>query len=104
MVSQNASYKRLVFFDQQYPQFCSEQALSRLVPGPFRLVDAAHLAEQLQDEAALLVSFHGPYFPKACWPVLLRFLEAGGNLALFGGMPFSCPVREDGEIEPEQDA
>ena len=35
---------------------------------------------------------------------ILRFLEQGGSIAFFGGIPFSHPVRENCSIEPEQDA
>lgn len=93
----------VVFHDPQYPQLCAEQSLYKLVPGSFQLVDAAHLADHLRKECTFLISFHGPYFPKAAWQALLSFLERGGNLAIFGGMPFSRPIDETGEIEPEQD-
>ncbi len=96
--------KMLIFFDSSYPHLCDETALSALVPNNFELVDAAHLAGTLEDQVTTLVSFHGPYFPKAAWRALLRFLERGGNLAIFGGMPFACPVDEHGTPEPEQDA
>ena len=94
----------VVFYDPDYPQLCGETLLHELVPGPFQLADAAHLADHLDGRGTTLVSFHGPYFPKASWRALLNFLEAGGNLAIFGGMPFSRPVDDAGEIEPEQDA
>lgn len=104
MVSHSPTCKILVFYDQQYPQCCAVETLHSLVPGPFQLVDAAQLAEELHNGAHLLVSFHGPYFPKSSWQALLHFLERGGNLAIFGGMPFAHPINDDGEIEPEQDA
>ncbi|HEX7734280.1 MAG TPA: alpha-amylase family protein [Ktedonobacteraceae bacterium] len=94
----------VVFYDPSYPQHISEATLHTLVPGNFEVVDASRLAERLAGRNITLVSFHGPYFPKAAWRALLRFLEAGGNLALFGGMPFARPVDESGAIEPEQDA
>lgn len=93
----------LVFADLQYPQLCSEATLRKLVPGSFDIVDAAHLAEALEQGYTLLVSFHGAYFPKASWSALLSFLEAGKNLAIFGGMPFTRPLTSEGDIEPEQD-
>jgi hypothetical protein len=94
----------VVFYDPQYPQLCAEATLHKLVPGPFQLVDAAHLADYLNGECQFLLSFHGPYFPKACWQEVLGFLKRGGNLAVFGGMPFTRPIDAEGNIEPEQDA
>ena len=94
----------VVFYDPTYPQLCARESLDRLVPGSFQLVDAARLAEHLRGGCTFLLSFHGPYFPKACWLALLDFLESGGHLAVFGGMPFTRPIDEQGRIEPEQDA
>ena len=97
----------VVFYDERYPGKCTEEVVWKLVPGSYQLADAAHLAERLSagsEGKGLLVSLHGPYFPKASWQAIVSFLERGGNLAIFGGMPFACPVNEDGEIEPEQDA
>jgi hypothetical protein len=104
MVSLIHTSHTVVFYDPEYPQLCTEATLHKLVPGSFQVVSAADLAEHLGRECTLLLSFHGPYFPKAAWRALLSFLEKGGNLAIFGGMPFACPVNEDGTIEPEQDA
>jgi hypothetical protein len=105
MVLLSNSSRTVVFFDETYPHYCARESLERLVPGSFELVDAAHLAGRLREgDCSLFVSFHGPYFPKACWLDILDFLERGGNLAIFGGMPFTRPVAEPGQIEPEQDA
>ena len=103
MVSQRHTHNTLVFYDLQYPQLCVDTTLHRLVPDQFSIVDATELAEQLGNGCSLLVSFHGAYFPKAAWPAVLSFLERGGNLAIFGGMPFTRPITADGYIEPEQD-
>src|SRR5216683_2410834 len=88
----------VVFFDPGYPQVCATPTLHKLVPAGFTIADAAHLAEHLDGQDTTLVSFHGPYFPKAAWRAILRFLKAGGNLAIFGGMPFARPVDEAGRI------
>ncbi len=104
MVSHLDTNDTVVFHDPAYPQACAATTLHKLVPGPFEVTDAAHLAERLNAGCKLLISFHGPYFPKACWRALLRFLEGGGNIVIFGGMPFARPVNEGGEVEPEQDA
>lgn len=97
--------KILVFYDPDYPQACSEEDLARLVPGEFQIAGAGDLATGLLEEPYdLLVSFHGPYFPQHAWRAILYFLEAGGNLAIFGGMPFTRPVNEQGTVEPEQQA
>lgn len=94
----------VVFYDPNYPQICARENLSQFVPGSFQIADAAHLASCLEGECRLLISFHGAYFPKSSWQTLLSFLENGGNLAIFGGMPFSRPIDNAGKIEPEQDA
>src|SRR5579884_298870 len=103
MVSHLQKRDTVVFHDPEYPQACTYATLHKIIPGPFDLTDAAHLAERLDGGCKVLLSFHGPYFPKAAWKALLRFLENGGNIALFGGMPFARPVNEDGTVEPEQD-
>ena len=94
----------VVFHEPEYPQGCTPATLSTLLPDNFQTADAMHLAASLDADCKLLVSFHGPYFPKAAWTSLHRFLERGGHIAFFGGMPFACPVTDTGEIEPEQDA
>lgn len=94
----------VVFHEPTYPQGCTPATLSTLLPGEFQTTDATHLAASLDAGCKLLVSFHGPYFPKAAWNALRRFLEKGGHIAFFGGMPFARPVTDAGEIEPEQDA
>ncbi len=104
MLSSSHRGDTLVFYDPAYPQACAPSTLRKLVPGSFQTVDAAHLAASLEAGCKLLVSFHGPYFPKRSWLTLLRFLEGGGNMAIFGGMPFARMVNDDGEVEPEQDA
>jgi hypothetical protein len=97
--------KILVFSDPDYPQACSAETIAELVPGEFQTADACGLATSLLEEQYdLLVSFHGPYFPQQAWRAILYFLEAGGNLAVFGGMPFTRPVNEQGMVEPEQQA
>ena len=105
MVSSLNTSNAVVFYDAKYPQLCTEESLYKLVPGSFQIVDAAHLGDHLKGgRCQLLISFHGPYFPKSSWRDLLSFLESGGNLAIFGGMPFAHPVDDDGQVEPEQDA
>ena len=103
MVSHLQKRDTVVFHDPKYPQACTYATLHKLIPGPFDLTDAEHLVERLNGGCKMLLSFHGPYFPKAAWNALLRFLESGGNIAIFGGMPFTRPVNEDGTVEPEQD-
>jgi Beta-galactosidase len=104
MVSHVYPSNVVVFYDSKYPQLCAEATLHKLVPGSFELVDAVRLMDCLNEKCKLLISFHGSYFPKACWSSLLSFLEGGGNIAIFGGMPFARPVTNDGEPELEQDA
>ncbi|GLV53730.1 hypothetical protein KDH_05820 [Dictyobacter sp. S3.2.2.5] len=96
--------KFLVFSDRSYPDWYSPQTLTQLIPGEARFVDAAMLSSALQENVELFISFHGPYFPKDAWPSLLEYLERGGNIAIFGGMPFTRPARADGSVESEQQA
>ncbi|MBY0444065.1 MAG: hypothetical protein K2Q15_02510, partial [Burkholderiales bacterium] len=57
------------------------------------LADCKTLINALNSASAgsCLVASHGPYFPSEAWPVLLRFLQNGGNLLSMGNMPFSAP-------------
>ena len=97
----NASY--VVFSDPQYPGYVPLEQLAPCLPDTFAAATAETLATALTT-GTTLVSFHGPYFPKAAWQTVLTFLERGGNVAIFGGMPFSRPVTADGTVEPEQDS
>lgn len=107
-MSQNVScIDTIVFHEPSYPHLYSEATLARLIPGEFELVGASELPVRIaqgRDSCRTLISLHGPYFPKSSWSALRSFLEAGGNLVVFGGMPFTRPVRADGTIEPEQQA
>jgi hypothetical protein len=104
MLSHLPTSTTVVFSDPHYPQLCASATLPRLVPGSFQTANAAELPEALAQGCTLLVSFHGAYFPKTAWSAVLGFLERGGNLAVFGGMPFTRPVTDDRQIEPAQDA
>src|SRR5437764_3167757 len=94
----------VVFHDPGYPHVYAEATLAELVPGEFQITDASGLATALERECTLLISFHGPYFPRQAWGAILRFLKEGGNIAMFGGMPFTRPIDSDGRIELEQDS
>ncbi|GER90539.1 hypothetical protein KDW_47010 [Dictyobacter vulcani] len=101
----NTAHKEIIVFsDPTYPEWYEPATLAPLLPEQVRFVAANALQDALQDSCALFISFHGPYFPKDVWPALLAFLERGGNMAVFGGMPFTRPVRADGTIEAEQQA
>jgi hypothetical protein len=91
MIANRQTSSIVVFHDPGYPHISSEATLAKLIPGEFQITDAAHLASVLaRGEAKLLLSFHGPYFPKQAWPAILRFLKEGGNVAMFGGIPSFC--------------
>lgn len=94
----------LVFHDPDYPGACSSETLAELLPAAFEITGAPDIAGELERGCALFISFHGPYFPKQSWNATLKYLQAGGNFAAFGGMPFLHPVAADGSIEPEQDS
>ncbi len=105
MIANRQTSSIIVFHDPGYPHISSEATLVKLIPGEFQITDAANLAPRLEKGAyTLLLSFHGPYFPKQAWSAILRFLKEGGNIAMFGGMPFTQPIDTDGTIEPEQDS
>ena len=69
----------IVFYDPQYPGAFSAETLSTLLPDALHIVSANDLATHLRAGYTLLVSFHGPYFPKDAWGALLQFLEQGGK-------------------------
>ena len=103
MGSNTSESKVVLFHDAAYPYIATPSSLTSLIPCKFQITDAAHLSMSLEADCQLLISFHGPYFPKQAWTAILHFLQRGGSIACFGGMPFTRPVREDGSIEPEQD-
>src|SRR5690349_5553781 len=92
----------IVFHEPSYPHMYTETTLARLIPGEFQITGASELPTKLAEGCRTLISFHGSHFPKESWGAILHFLEAGGNLVVFGGMPFTHPVRSDGISEPEQ--
>ncbi|GHO85313.1 hypothetical protein [Dictyobacter formicarum] len=106
-MEQTQTYRQMniiVFSDPTYPDWYSPETLVQLIPGEACFADAAALCTALQENAELFISFHGPYFPKDAWPAIIEFLEHGGNMAIFGGVPFTRPVRENGTVEVEQQA
>ncbi len=103
-IDKTALLPSIVFHEPSYPHVYTEATLARLIPGEFQIVDALELPASLAKGCHTLISFHGSHFPKESWSAILRFLETGGNLVVFGGMPFTQPVRSDGTIEPEQQA
>jgi len=92
----------LVFNEPSYPMACAETTIAELIILPYQIVGVQNLADELTKDCGTLISFQGPYFPKSSWPVILDFLERGGNLAILGGMPFSRPVNSTGQAEPSQ--
>lgn len=54
----------------------------------------AQLPEALKNAQVLVLPF-GSAFPEEDWPAIHEFLEAGGNLVVVGGRPFTRAVHKD---------
>ncbi|QHW30499.1 glycoside hydrolase [Paenibacillus rhizovicinus] len=100
--------KQILFYDGSFP-YAGERpnaaALARLQED-FRIVNAAELADALQD-ADVYVHLHGSYFPKAAWPAILAHANQGKGLIAAGGAPFKTPVTGEAgswKAEPDQTA
>jgi hypothetical protein len=77
---------------------CSDADLRALVPDA-SFVDADGLAGALAgDGTNVLVMPYGSAFPESAWPALERYLEAGHNLVVLGGRPFTRAAYLDGGV------
>jgi hypothetical protein len=73
----------------------STQRLSALFP-PNSEVGVEQLGTALASPSAhLLVLPYGSAFPEESWPAIKSFLDRGGNLLVFGGMPFTRATYRD---------
>jgi hypothetical protein len=83
----------VVFSEPGFPvadsAVASTQQMAAMLPGS-QLAGADHLRDALAAPATrLLVLPNGSAFPEDSWPDIKRFLDRGGNLLVFGGMPFT---------------
>jgi hypothetical protein len=98
--------KTIVFFDQDFPYTGDRpQDLSRFMPSHVEIVDADRLGAALsQEDVDCYIHLHGPYFPKAAWSSIVKFLRKGKGLVYAGGAPFRIPVISvDGEWQNENE-
>ncbi len=73
----------------------SEVQLAALFSGANK-VGADQLPAVLSSQSAhLLVLPYGSAFPEEVWPAIKSFLDRGGNLLVFGGMPFTRAAYRD---------
>ncbi|MCM3747118.1 beta-galactosidase [Paenibacillus pasadenensis] len=96
-------YKWIAFYDANFPFAGQRPAEAQLRPLGESLVEAAALADRLEQERPeALVMLHGPYFPKAAWPAIMNHLKRGGGLVVIGGIPLRVPVAHvEGSWQPE---
>jgi hypothetical protein len=109
--SQTQSPTAVVFWEAGFPsiQGCDvtrdllQQSLSSFA---VKFLTAPELIADLNRERLdLLITPYGSAFPKHAWPVLLKYLRAGGNWLNIGGVPLARPIVRDGmqwRAEPHQ--
>lgn len=61
--------------------------------GALHVVNAQQLSKALEEQPDVVVLAGGSYFPKAAWPSLYAYFQAGGCLLYLGGKPFNRPLR-----------
>jgi hypothetical protein len=91
--------KTVVFWQAGFPSADSpapsEPALRSAFSGA-EFADAAHLGDALTvSDADLLVLPYGSAWPENDWDAILRYLDRGGNLIVFGGKPFTRAAYAD---------
>ena len=88
-----------MFSEAGFPAADSESPSSQQLSLAFSgasFADAEHLSSSLSSPARLLVLPYGSAFPESSWPDIKRFLDAGGNLLVVGGRPFTRAAYRDG--------
>src|ERR1043166_8639028 len=92
----------IVCWENDFPQIDGCSIDRNLLRAALERFDVSYLSErelneQLKlDRCDLLISPYGSAFPKRAWPVVLKYLRAGGNLLNLGGVPFASPVTRVG--------
>jgi hypothetical protein len=75
----------------------SSQQITALFAGA-KIADADHLQEAITASSArLLVIPYGSAFPENSWSAIKHFLDAGGNLLVLGGRPFTRAAYKDAQ-------
>jgi hypothetical protein len=75
----------------------SDQQITALFAGA-KIADADHLQEALTASSPrLLVLPYGSVFPEGSWSAIKHFLDAGGNLLVLGGRPFTRAAYKDAQ-------
>ncbi|MBB3127053.1 hypothetical protein FHS19_001707 [Paenibacillus rhizosphaerae] len=98
----------IIFYDQTFPYggVRPDEASLQKLASFGEIVGVEELAGRLDraEPAETMVWLHGPYFPKASWSVIVRFLERGCGFVHIGGSPFRIPVysSENGWIEERE--
>jgi len=85
--------KAIILYDPSFPATALPGDLTEGLTAVGQVTAAADLAVALDAQAGgSFVNLHAPYFPKAAWPAIVRFLERGGGLVSVGPEPFRRPV------------
>ena len=96
--AQSGMSATVVFGEPGFPAADSagpSSQLATILPGA-QVADADHLSAALAaDSSRLLVLPYGSSFPENAWPAIKQFLDRGGNLLVFGGMPFTRAAYRD---------
>lgn len=95
--------KVVVFWQEGFPTLESQpvprEALEKALEGQrpvFASLDELNKLETLRD-AELLVLPYGSAVPANAWAAALKYLQAGGNLLVLGGRPFTIPVHKEAD-------
>ena len=98
LLAQSSMSAAVVFSEPEFPVADStgpSAQFAATLPGA-HLADADHLSAALAaDSTHLLVLPYGSSFPEDAWPAIKQFLDHGGNLLVFGGMPFTRAAYRD---------
>jgi len=97
--AQSESFPTVLFSEPEFPEADSAgpsvHQLSKVLPDTV-LAGASGLSDALSSTSArLLILPYGSAFPEAAWPAIKQFLGRGGNLLVFGGMPFTRAAYQD---------
>ena len=94
----------VVFSEPGFPAADSSGASPQQLAAAFagaQFADADGLQSALTASSArLLVLPYGSAFPEEAWPAIKQFLDRGGNLLVFGGMPFTRAAYRDPSASP----
>ncbi|WP_020619698.1 alpha-amylase family protein [Paenibacillus daejeonensis] len=102
------SSSHIILYDPNFPGAPQAEGLGEALASLGRVTTADDLAAALDaQDGGSFINLHAPYFPKAAWSAIIRYLEAGGGLVSVGAEPFRRPVSRVGAewtVEAEQTA